>query len=367
MRVARAGGVRTRGRRRDATPERRLRERKVERRDARPTAGSTDSTSLGAEGKFQTGFPAGRAYEDWGGPARLPTRRDMRAGDPNRVPSWLLAGEGDRGFVVTLHRDDDVPVGHLPPSKPKPPRVFPEEARLRAEAEALLARMSSEATRAKTLAAAAAAAAAASTRTIPAPRKSTARRDLSAPRAPPDPRKGEETPHAPTRLARARPANPARGTPSRPRASPATRASSASRARRSSARDVASRTRRRRASKPTRLVAVATSPSPQPPPPEPDALPRTPPRTPRDASRRPPRRPSRAYEANARPKTFHNRARTRVPVIPVVRVVRDNRVIRVPAATRSESLSTPSRNRIRRPTHRAKRSTRTSTKRPRHR
>ena len=122
----------------------------------------------------------------------------MRAGDPNRVPSWMLTGEGDRGFVVTLHRDDDVPVEHLPPSKP--PRVLREEARLRAEAEALLARMSSEATRAKTLAAATATAAA-STRTIPAPKHSSARGDLPAPRrrgdAPrPDPSRQPQRPDA---------------------------------------------------------------------------------------------------------------------------------------------------------------------------
>ena len=243
------------------------------------------------EGAFQTGYPPARAR---GLARRGASPHSARHARGRSEPRAVL--DAHRRGRSRLRRDTPPrrrrPRRAPPPSKP--PRVLREEARLRAEAEALLARMSSEATRAKTLAAATATAAA-STRTIPAPK--TPPRGVTSPR-----RGGVETPHAPTRLATrnaptlagARSANPARRTPSRPRARPATRASSASRARRSNARDIASRTRRRRASRPTRLVAVATTPSPPPPPREPVASPRTPRRTPRDASRRPPRRPSRA-------------------------------------------------------------------------
>ena len=96
VRVARASGVRTRGRRRDAHPSGGC-------GSAKSSGGMSDRppiqrisawspTSLGVPRESFKPAPRWAAYEDWHGAARLPTLRDMRAGDPNRVPSWLLAG-----------------------------------------------------------------------------------------------------------------------------------------------------------------------------------------------------------------------------------------------------------------------------------
>ena len=206
VRVARAGGVRRRGHPRGGWG---ARSREVERREVRPTA-------ILCQGNC---FP----YFKFSGLSLLApprerfkraTRRARARGLARRGASPHSArharGRPEPRAVLDAHRRgrsrlrrDTPPRRRRPrraPPPSKPPRVLREEARLRAEAEALLARMSSEATRAKTLAAATATAAA-STRTIPAPKNSSARGDLPAPRrrgdAPrPDPPRHPQRPDA---------------------------------------------------------------------------------------------------------------------------------------------------------------------------
>ena len=205
VRVARAGGVRRRGHPRGGWG---ARSREVERREVRPTAILCQFPKLQIlwtltvgtpEGEFQTGYYTPGARTRTGATRRVSSLGARHARGRPEPRAVLDAHRRGRSRL----RRDTPPRRRRPrraPPPSKPPRVLREEARLRAEAEALLARMSSEATRAKTLAAATATAAA-STRTIPAPKHSSARGDLPAPRrrgdAPrPDPSRHPQRPDA---------------------------------------------------------------------------------------------------------------------------------------------------------------------------